>query len=100
MVDCGDTLKFENEDALSVYASSDWAERGFCKKCGTMLFWRLKDKTMNAVNADAFDNPGRLKLGKEYYIDEKPGYYSFAEETHKITGQEVLEMFAAEQGQS
>lgn len=38
-----DSLKFLKDQNLSIYASSDWAERGFCNHCGTVLFWRMKD---------------------------------------------------------
>ena len=96
-IDCGDTLAFEDETHVGVYGSSDWAERGFCKQCGSTLFWRLKDKSANIVAVDAFDDPGALKLDHEVFIDEKPGYYSFAEKTQQLTGQQVFEMFAGDQ---
>lgn len=97
-IDCGDTLVFEDEANVGVYDSSDWAQRGFCKQCGSSLFWRLKDKSANIVAVDAFDDLGGLKLDHEVFIDEKPGYYSFAEKTQQLTGQQVFEMFAADQG--
>ena len=28
--------------SIGVFSSSDWAERGFCTKCGTHLFYHLK----------------------------------------------------------
>ena len=34
-VACGNEVSFEGEDNISVYQSSDWAERGFCKNCGS-----------------------------------------------------------------
>lgn len=98
-VDCGDRLHFENEDKLGVYNSSDWAERGFCTQCGSALFWRLKDKSINIVSVNAFDDAGDVKLDHEVYIDEKPGYYSFAEKTQQLTGAQVMEMFAGNQSE-
>lgn len=96
-IDCGDTLAIEDEASVGFYGSSDWAERGFCKQCGSTLFWRMKDKSVNIVAVDAFDDPGALKLDHEVFIDEKPGYYSFAEKTQQLTGQQVFEMFAGDQ---
>ena len=37
----GASLKIEDTTHLGVYRSSDWAERCFCNKCGTVLFYRL-----------------------------------------------------------
>jgi len=32
---------FTGEDRLTIYRSSDWAERGFCSTCGSNLFYRI-----------------------------------------------------------
>ena len=41
-IDCGDDVSFSGAENISVFDSSQWAERGFCNKCGTHLFYRLK----------------------------------------------------------
>ena len=41
-MDCGIDVTFEGEDDIGVYNSSEWADRGFCKQCGSNLFYRLK----------------------------------------------------------
>lgn len=41
-IECGDSLKVSDEASVERYSSSDWADRGFCKKCGTHLFYHLK----------------------------------------------------------
>jgi hypothetical protein len=28
-------VRFTGEDAIATYTSSDWAERGFCSRCGS-----------------------------------------------------------------
>ncbi|MBT8472342.1 MAG: GFA family protein [Marinicaulis sp.] len=85
--------KIEDENALGVYASSDWAERLFCKSCGSNLFYRLKDGSMHTVNAGALDDLSDAKLTVEIFIDKKPSYYSFAEKTKQMTGEEVFAAF-------
>ncbi len=92
-VDCADTLAVTNKASLGVYSSSDWGERGFCKECGSSLFWRTKDGKMNVVSVDAFEHLDGLKLDHEIFIDNKPNYYSFAEPTKKMTGEDVMKMF-------
>src|SRR5690606_9332393 len=90
---CEDVDIPEN-DALGVYRSSDWAERGFCKECGTPLFWRTHDHSMYAVSATAVEISEGLRLATETFIEEKPQYYAFANDTTKVTGAEWMAMFA------
>ena len=33
---------FAGDENIGIYDSSEWAERGFCKICGSNLFYRLK----------------------------------------------------------
>ncbi|MEM9989231.1 MAG: GFA family protein, partial [Pseudomonadota bacterium] len=51
-IDCGDSLEIEDTPFLGIYRSSEWAERGFCKKCGTVLFWRTHDHSSNIVSVN------------------------------------------------
>jgi hypothetical protein len=88
------SLAFESEAQLGVLKSSAWAERGFCKSCGSPLFWRMQDKSMTIVSVNALDEAGALKLDHEVYIDEKPAYYGFAQKTHQMTGADIMKMFA------
>jgi hypothetical protein len=75
---------------LSVYESSAWGERGFCRKCGSSLFFRLQGSDRYILNHGSFDNPGRLKVVGEIYIDEKPSSYDFHGEHERLTGEEFL----------
>ncbi|WP_370335578.1 GFA family protein [Parvularcula marina] len=82
------------EDMLGVFVSSEWAERGFCKGCGSPLFWRLRDGSMMQLSVNSLDDPGTLTFDHEVFIDHKPDYYSFAQKTHQMTEAEVLAAFA------
>jgi hypothetical protein len=93
-VECGGGVQFENSDNLSVYRSSEWAERGFCKACGTPLFYRLIGKDFYAFSAEAFDDRSDFKLTTQIFIDEKPAYYDFANKTQNMTGADVFAAFA------
>ena len=59
-LDCGGTLKIEDATHLGVYRSSEWAERCFCKQCGTSLYYRLVDREFYAVSAEAIDDKSRF----------------------------------------
>ena len=80
-----------------MYNSSDWAERGFCKNCGSHLFYRLKDANEHQVPAGLFDNQKSFHFDLQVFTDRKPGFYSFANETKEMTEAEVIEKFAPEQ---
>jgi len=51
-VDCGSDVKINGEENVSVYNSSEWAERAFCKQCGTNLFYRLKSTKQHMVSSE------------------------------------------------
>ena len=97
-VDCGDSVKVENEVAVGAYQSSDWGERCFCKSCGTTLFWRTRGGPAHVVvAAQAFDDPSQFTFNSEIFIDDKPGNYAFANQTKKMTGAEFIAQFAGTQ---
>ena len=90
----GGTLNIDDESNLGIYRSSEWAERGFCKRCGSPLFYRLVGKEQYYVSAEAFDDRSGLTLTTQIFIDEKPPYYDFANQTRNMTGAEVFAAFA------
>jgi len=96
-VSCGAEVAFEGEDNIAVYYSSDWAERGFCKTCGSHLFYRLKESHEHQIPAGLFDNQESFHFNLQVYIDRKPFFYSFANKTNEMTEAEVIEMYAPEQ---
>ncbi|WFL76796.1 GFA family protein [Altererythrobacter arenosus] len=92
-VDCGTFVEFTGQDSISVYDSSPWAERGFCSNCGTHLFYRIKQTGQTIVPVGIFPADDALTFKRQVFIDEKPHYYSFAEETQDLTGEQVFAMF-------
>ncbi len=93
-VDCGTEVSFEGDDNVSVFDSSEWAERGFCRKCGTHLFYRLKDARQYIMPAGILDEQDRLVFDHQVFIDEKPSYYCFSNETENMTGAEMFAKYA------
>jgi hypothetical protein len=88
--DCGTDVAIEGEENVSVYNSSDWAERGFCKQCGTHLFYRIKESQQYVLPVGLFDEDKRLTFEDQIFIDEKPSFYDFANKTNNMTGEEVF----------
>lgn len=84
-----DRIAFKGLDHIARFQSSDWAERAWCDRCGSTLYYRV---TLDAYQPAAyelslglFDNPDRFALTKEIYIDRKPATYAFAGERPRLT---------------
>ena len=93
-IECGPEVEFTGEENISVYNSSDWAERGFCKQCGTHLFYRIKENKAHHMPAGLFKEDSDFMIKRQVFIEEKPQYYNFAEDTENLTGAELFAMFA------
>lgn len=85
--------RFEDEAALSVYRSSEWGERVFCKTCGSSILWRSVDGRFQSVPAGLIGDPEDMPFTMEIHIDDKPAYYDFAGERTRLTGAEAAVAF-------
>ncbi len=94
--ECKSNVAFEGAESISTFDSSDWAERGFCQKCGTHLFYRLKQEGHYAIPVGLFDDGDQWKLAEQIFIDQKPPFYSFAEKTKDLTGEEAFAQYSGE----
>jgi len=94
-IDCGTDVSIDGEENVSVFNTSEWAERGFCSKCGSHLFYRLKQTGQHIIAAGIFEDGESLVFDHQVFIDEKPSYYRFANETHDMTGAEVFAKYGA-----
>lgn len=96
-VHCGTDVSFSNEEYISVYRSCSWAELGFCKNCGSHLFYRLIDNGEYILQTGSFDSADGFALEQQVFIEEKPAYYSFANKTTNLTGAEVFAQYASDE---
>ncbi|MBD2451130.1 GFA family protein [Nostoc sp. FACHB-152] len=94
VVDCGSDVLFQGGEKITTFNSSEWAERGFCRQCGTHLFYRLKQNNQYFIPVGLFEQPQDFVFEHQIFIDEKPGYYCFSNETKNLTGDEVFAQFA------
>ena len=74
-------LQIDGEEHLAVYRSSQWGERCFCQNCGSNLFWRTQALEHVSVMAGAINEEDQPTLMSQVFIDKKPGYFSFANQT-------------------
>ena len=89
-----EAVAFEGASHIQRYASSKWAERGFCSKCGTHLFYRFAGSDDYIVFAGFFGEGVAFELKEQIFIDSKPEFYEFSNATENLTGAEVFAKFA------
>jgi len=93
VTDGGNAVDVDGAENVQVYASYEWAERAFCKQCGTHLYYRLTQPNQFMLPAGLFKDADFV-LEKEIYVDEQPDYYRFANNTEKLTEAEVIAQFS------
>lgn len=93
-IDKGLNLKIKGDENIGVYDSSDWGQRGFCKRCGTHLFWQMKGTDFRNFPLGLFEGTDHLKFGLQIFVDRKPHNYDFANKTKTMTEAEVFAKFA------
>lgn len=96
-------IEFEGKDNIKHFASSQWAERGFCGHCGSNLYYHLLPRPEvpdgeYILAAGTVDDQSALKFDHEVYIDSAPGWYRFDNESerNRMTEAELLAGFGVE----
>lgn len=92
-IDGGKNISFTGKEFITVYNSSDWAERGFCKNCGTHLFYRLKNSDYCNFPLGLLKDTEHFKFHMQIFIDNKPQNYEFANQTETMTEAQVIAKF-------
>lgn len=92
-----DDISFEGKEHIQVFQSSPWAERAFCKTCGSNLYYRVtalgEHHGVYHIGAGTIDDQKGLTLSQQLFIDLKPSGYSFNEATTDLTQAQVEALF-------
>lgn len=60
-------------DLVAEYASSERARRGFCRTCGSSLYWRSVDQPdVIELSLGTLQPPWTGTVAREVYVDTKP----------------------------
>ena len=68
-------IELTASDSLRWYRSSDTAERGFCGRCGSNLFWRQNGRDTTSITAGSLDTPTHLAIEEHIFVADKSDYY-------------------------
>ena len=88
-------VMFEGEEHISRMRSSEWAERRFCAKCGSNLFYHIVEGADYQMSAGLINDQTMLEMSLQVFTDSKPPFYEFANETKMMTAAEVYAAFAS-----
>jgi hypothetical protein len=78
------------DEGLVWYRSSDHGERGFCRQCGSGLFWRRPGAERDwGVSAGALDDPSGLMIARLIWVDDTPGFHEFADDAPRLTASQA-----------
>jgi hypothetical protein len=77
-------LTVEGRENLVWYRSSDHASRGFCRSCGTSLFWRRADSDVISIAAGTLDQPTGLKTVRHIFTEHPADYYEIADDLDQL----------------
>lgn len=94
-VHCGSDVGITGSESIKVYESSEWAERAFCRNCGTHLYYHLKPTDEYIVPLGLFGKETAFTFKQQIFIDQRPDFYEFSNETEMLTEQQVFEKFGA-----
>lgn len=68
-------LTIGGEDRISWYQSSPTAKRGFCRDCGSNLFWQPTGGDYMSIWAGSLNRPTGLKTSRHIYVHMASDYY-------------------------
>ena len=92
-LECGTDVAFEGADNVATFHSSEWAERGFCKLCGSHLFIRSKQSGEYGIPPGLLESDEGVLFTRQVFFDQKPAYYSFSNDTRNISSEYIHERF-------
>ena len=81
-----DQIEIHGGENVGWYAATRHARRGFCRNCGSFLFWEPSGGNHIAVSAGSFDAPTGLELKRHIFVADKGDYYEIADDLPKFPG--------------
>jgi hypothetical protein len=77
-------VNFTNDAGLVWFQSSDVARRGFCKTCGSSLFYQPLGADHFGIAAGCLDLPTGMTAGKHIFTADSGDYYAIPDDAPHI----------------
>ena len=84
----------EGAEHLGDIKSSDWAKRGFCRECGSNIFYHADAVANPSVAFGSLDDTGGLSPRIQFFIDKKPEGILAQDTKKSLTEAECMAHFA------
>ena len=72
-------VTIHEDGALTWYNASEFARRGFCINCGSMLFWDPADEDKISISLGILEAPTGTKLAQHIFTEDKGDYYDLSD---------------------
>lgn len=81
-----ENIRLTGEESLTWYRSSGKARRGFCRICGSSLFWEPVGTGRVSFTAGSLDQPTGLETVRHIFVADKGDYYEIHDDLEKLSG--------------
>lgn len=72
-------VEIQGGENITWFRASPAAERGFCSRCGSHLFWRSLDDDDMGILAASIDEPTGLHMTRHIFVEDKGDYYEITD---------------------
>lgn len=72
-------ITITHDAGLAWYKTSEVAQRGFCRVCGSSLFWEPFDLDATGIIAGSLDGPTGLRTIGHIFVGEKCDFYEITD---------------------
>ena len=79
-----DQFRLTEDRGLAWYASSGFAKRGFCRECGSSLFYQMLTDDVINMATGTLDDSSAVKPGKHIFCKDKGAYYDLPDDAPHI----------------
>ena len=79
-----EAFEFTETSGLAWFGSSGTSRRGFCRVCGSSLFFDHGPDEPIGIAAGSLDDEDNVKLIAHIYVDEAGGYYRIDDGTEQF----------------
>jgi len=83
-------------DVMTVFRSSDWADRAFCSRCGSNIYYHAREYGAPTVALGTLDDTSGLGNKIRFFIDKQPDGLALQGEVHSLTEAECEAHFGDE----
>ncbi|MBT8131053.1 MAG: GFA family protein [Gammaproteobacteria bacterium] len=79
-------ITITNDSGLAWYQTSEIARRGFCRLCGSGLFWEPFDLDATGIIAGTLDGPTGLSTIGHIFVGDKCDFFEITDDLPQFSG--------------